>query len=94
VQGLVDHRGNGAFAQQGAAVARQLVEHKLTEHHGRVAELMGDGALVEVASRRGRVCAAAFQAGAVARQAAVPVASGPTMPCRVRDYGVTPGERD
>jgi adenylate cyclase len=55
-------------------VLRQdFVEPKISEHHGRVVKLMGDGALVEFASVVDAVeCAAAIQAGVAERQADLP----------------------
>ena len=55
-------------------VLRQdFVEPKSAEHHGRIAKLMGDGALVEFASVVDAVeCAAAIQSGVAERQAELP----------------------
>jgi adenylate cyclase len=47
------------------ALRKDFIEPKIAEHHGRVAKLMGDGALVEFASVVDAVeCAAAIQAHA------------------------------
>jgi adenylate cyclase len=55
------------------ALRQDFIEPKIAEHHGRIAKLMGDGALVEFASVVDAVeCAAAIQAGVAARQAELP----------------------
>jgi adenylate cyclase len=55
------------------ALRQDFIEPKIAEHHGRVAKLMGDGALVEFPSVVDAVeCAAAIQSGIAERQAEVP----------------------
>jgi hypothetical protein len=55
------------------ALRKEVIEPKIAAHHGRIAKLMGDGALVEFASVVDAVeCAAAIQAGVVERQADLP----------------------
>lgn len=55
------------------ALRTDFIEPKIAEHHGRVAKLMGDGALVEFASVVDAVeCAAAVQKGVAGRQAEAP----------------------
>ena len=55
------------------ALRQDFIEPKIAEHHGRVAKLMGDGALVEFASVVDAVeCAAAIQSGVAERQAELP----------------------
>jgi adenylate cyclase len=55
------------------ALRQDFMEPKISEHHGRVAKLMGDGALVEFASVVDAVeCAAAIQSGVAERQAELP----------------------
>jgi adenylate cyclase len=52
---------------------KNLIEPTIAEHHGRIAKLMGDGALVEFASVVDAVeCAIAIQSGVAERQAEVP----------------------
>ena len=55
------------------ALRQKLIEPLITEYHGRVVKLMGDGALVEFASAVDAVeCAVAIQKGVAEREAAVP----------------------
>ena len=55
------------------ALRQDFIEPKIAEHHGRVAKLMGDGALVEFASVVDAVeCAVAIQSGVAERQAELP----------------------
>ena len=55
------------------ALRQDFIEPKIGEHHGRVAKLMGDGALVEFASVVDAVeCAAAIQSGVAEREADLP----------------------
>jgi TolB-like protein/class 3 adenylate cyclase len=55
------------------ALRQDFIEPKIAEHHGRVAKLMGDGALVEFASVVDALeCAAAIQKGVAERQVALP----------------------
>jgi adenylate cyclase len=55
------------------ALRQDFIEPKIAEHHGRVAKLMGDGALVEFASVVDALeCAAAIQNGIAERQAELP----------------------
>lgn len=55
------------------ALRKEFIEPKIAEHHGRVAKLMGDGALVEFASVVDALeCAAAIQSGVAERQADLP----------------------
>jgi adenylate cyclase len=55
------------------ALCQESIEPKISEHHGRIARLMGDGALVEFASVVEAVeCAAAIQSGIAERQADLP----------------------
>jgi adenylate cyclase len=55
------------------ALRNDFIEPKIAEHHGRVAKLMGDGALVEFASVVDALeCAAAIQSGVAERQAELP----------------------
>jgi adenylate cyclase len=55
------------------ALRQDFIEPKIAEHHGRVAKLMGDGALVEFASVVDALeCAAAIQKGVAERQAELP----------------------
>jgi class 3 adenylate cyclase len=55
------------------ALRQDFIGPKIAEHHGRVAKLMGDGALVEFSSVVDAVeCAAAIQEGVTARQAELP----------------------
>jgi adenylate cyclase len=62
----------GTFARL-TALRKDFVEPKITEHRGRVAKLMGDGALVEFASVIDAVeCAAAIQTGVAERQGSLP----------------------
>jgi class 3 adenylate cyclase len=52
---------------------KDYIEPKITEHHGRIVKLMGDGALMEFASVVDAVeCAAAIQSGVAERQANLP----------------------
>jgi adenylate cyclase len=52
---------------------KDFLEPKVTDHHGRIVKLMGDGVLVEFASVVDAVeCAAAIQQGVAERQAALP----------------------
>ena len=54
---------------------KELIEPLITEHHGRVVKLMGDGALCEFASVVDAVaCAVAIQRGMDKREAALPEA--------------------
>jgi adenylate cyclase len=63
----VDEAGTHARLK---ALRQDFIEPKIAEHHGRVAKLMGDGALVEFASVVDALeCAAAIQAGVAERQA-------------------------
>ena len=51
---------------------REVIDPLLSEHHGRIVKLMGDGALVEFGSVVDAVaCAVAIQKGVAARQADV-----------------------
>jgi adenylate cyclase len=55
------------------ALRQDFIEPKISEHHGRIAKLMGDGALVEFASVVNAVeCAAAIQSGIAESQANLP----------------------
>jgi adenylate cyclase len=55
------------------ALRQDLIEPKIAEHHGRIAKLMGDGALVEFGSVVDAVeCAAAIQQGVPEHQAGLP----------------------
>jgi adenylate cyclase len=55
------------------ALRQDFIEPKIAEHHGRIAKLMGDGALVEFASVVDALeCAAAIQSGVAERQAELP----------------------
>jgi class 3 adenylate cyclase len=55
------------------ALRKDFIEPKISEHHGRIVRLIGDGLLVEFGSVVDAVeCAAAIQAGVAERQAAVP----------------------
>jgi adenylate cyclase len=55
------------------ALRQDFIEPKIAEHHGRVAKLMGDGALVEFASVVEAVqCAVEVQRGMAERNVAVP----------------------
>ena len=55
------------------ALRQKFIEPLITEYHGRVVKLMGDGALVEFASAVDAVeCAVAIQKGVAEREAAVP----------------------
>jgi TolB-like protein/Flp pilus assembly protein TadD len=55
------------------ALRKDFIEPKISEHHGRVAKLMGDGALVEFPSVVDAVeCAVAIQSGIAERQADLP----------------------
>jgi adenylate cyclase len=55
------------------ALRKDLMEPEIGAHHGRIAKLMGDGALVEFASVVDAVeCAAAIQTGVAERQADLP----------------------
>ena len=55
------------------ALRQDFIDPKIAEHHGRIAKLMGDGALVEFASVVDAVeCAAAIQNGVAERQAELP----------------------
>jgi adenylate cyclase len=66
----VDEAGTHARLK---ALRQDFIEPKIAEHHGRIAKLMGDGALVEFASVVDAVeCAAAIQRGVAERQADVP----------------------
>jgi class 3 adenylate cyclase len=50
------------------ALRQDFIEPKISEHHGRVAKLMGDGAMVEFASVVDALeCAAAIQSGVAKR---------------------------
>ncbi len=52
---------------------REVIDPLLSEHHGRIIKLMGDGALVEFGSVVDAVaCAVAIQKGVAARQADIP----------------------
>ncbi len=56
-----------------SAIRKDLIDPKITEHHGRIVKLMGDGALVEFASVVDAVeCAVAIQQGMIERNAEVP----------------------
>jgi hypothetical protein len=62
-----DERGTHARLK---ALRQDFIEPKISEQHGRIVKLMGDGALVEFASVVDAVeCAAAIQAGVAERQA-------------------------
>jgi class 3 adenylate cyclase len=64
-----DEKGTHALK----ALRQDFIEPKIAEHHGRVAKLMGDGALVEFASVVDVVeCAAAIQKGVAELQADLP----------------------
>jgi TolB-like protein/class 3 adenylate cyclase len=66
----VDEAGTHARLK---ALRKDFIEPEIAEHHGRLAKLMGDGALVEFASVVDAVeCAAAIQAGVAERQAELP----------------------
>jgi adenylate cyclase len=55
------------------ALRQDFIEPRVAEYHGRVAKLMGDGALVEFGSVADAVeCAAAIQKGIVEREAGLP----------------------
>jgi adenylate cyclase len=55
------------------ALRQGFLEPKVSEHHGRLVKLMGDGALVEFASVVDAVeCAAAIQEGVAERQTKLP----------------------
>ena len=55
------------------ALWKDLIEPKITEHHGRMVKLMGDGALVEFASVVDAIqCAPAIQTGIAEHEAGVP----------------------
>jgi adenylate cyclase len=55
------------------ALRQDFLEPKVSEHHGRLVKLMGDGALVEFASVVDAVeCAAAIQEGVAERQTKLP----------------------
>ena len=55
------------------ALRQDFIEPRVAEHHGRVAKLMGDGALVEFGSVADAVeCAAAIQKGIAEREAELP----------------------
>jgi adenylate cyclase len=57
------------------ALLQEVVEPKVAEHHGRIAKLRGDGALVEFGSVVDAVeCAAAIQKGIAEHQAELPEA--------------------
>jgi adenylate cyclase len=65
-----DEKGTHAHL---TALRKDFIEPKISEHHGRVAKLMGDGAVVEFASVVDAVeCAAAIQSGVAERQAELP----------------------
>jgi adenylate cyclase len=65
-----DEKGTHARVK---ALRQDFIEPKIAEHHGRVAKLMGDGALVEFPSVVDAVeCAAAIQCGVAERQADLP----------------------
>ena len=65
------------------ALRQDFIEPKIAEHHGRVAKLMGDGALVEFASVVDAVeCAAAIQSGVAERQAELPERPAHRLPHR------------
>jgi adenylate cyclase len=66
----VDEAGTHARLK---TLRQDFIEPKITEHHGRIVKLMGDGALVEFGSVVDAVeCAAAIQAGVAERQAELP----------------------
>ena len=66
----VDEAGTHARLK---ALRQDFIEPKIAEHHGRVAKLMGDGALVEFASVVDALeCAAEIQSGVAERQAELP----------------------
>jgi adenylate cyclase len=66
----VDEAGTHARLK---ALRKDFIEPRIAKHHGRVAKLMGDGALVEFGSVVDAVeCAAALQNGVAERQAALP----------------------
>jgi adenylate cyclase len=55
------------------ALRQNFIEPKISEHHGRIVKLMGDGAMVEFASVVDAVeCAAAIQQGVAERQSDAP----------------------
>src|SRR5438128_10253985 len=55
------------------AVRRQLIDPKITEHHGRIVKTTGDGMLVEFASIVDAVrCAAEVQRGMLEREPELP----------------------
>jgi adenylate cyclase len=55
------------------ALRQNFIEPKIAEHHGRIAKLMGDGALIEFGSVVDAVeCAVAMQTGVAERQAELP----------------------
>jgi adenylate cyclase len=66
----VDEAGTHARLK---ALRQDFIEPKIAEHQGRVAKLMGDGALVEFGSVVDALqCAAAIQSGVAERQAELP----------------------
>ena len=66
----VDEAGTHARLK---ALRKDFIDPKIAEHHGRVAKLMGDGAIVEFGSVVQAVeCAAAIQAGVAEYQAELP----------------------
>jgi class 3 adenylate cyclase len=66
----VDEAGTHARLK---GLRQDFIEPKVAEHHGRIAKLMGDGALVEFASVVDAVeCAAAIQKGVAERQGDLP----------------------
>jgi adenylate cyclase len=66
----VDEAGTHARLK---ALRKDLIEPTIAEHHGRLAKLMGDGALVEFGSVVDAVeCAAAIQNGVAERQSELP----------------------
>jgi adenylate cyclase len=69
---LVGHDEAGTVARV-KALRKECLEPLVTEYHGRVVKLMGDGALVEFASAVDAVeCAVAIQKGVAEREATIP----------------------